>query len=64
MPQKPHKLVQLKVTVGREVDMQKLIRELHTLIGKSKMQDRIEVQLNGEVQHPQPSDAELDLSLL
>lgn len=47
MPVKPHKLVQIRTTVGTDVDIQKLIGQVHTYAAKSKMKDRIEIHING-----------------
>lgn len=63
---KPHKLVQVKVTVGQDVDLQKLIGQIHNYVAKSKMGDRIEIHVNGEHQ-PTQATAEVedaDLALL
>lgn len=53
LPKKPHKLVQVKVTVGQDVDLQKLIGQVHNYVAKSKMGDRIEIHVNGEHQPTQ-----------
>jgi len=62
-PKKPHKLVQVKVNVGSDVDIQKLIGQVHTFVAKSKMADRIEIYINGQVS-TQESPAAEDLALL
>ena len=52
---KPHnKLVQIKTNVGADVDIQKLIGQLHQYVSKSKMKDRIEIHVNGVVSEPPP----------
>lgn len=63
-PKKPHKLVQVKVTVGQDVDLQKLIGQIHTYIAKSKMGDRIEIHVNGERQVASAEAEDTDLALL
>jgi hypothetical protein len=60
---KQSKLQQVRVQVGKDVDMGKLITQIQTLINKSRMVDRIEIFLNNEPV-PKPAEEAEDTSLL
>ena len=53
---KQPKLVQVHVHVNSELDIQKVISQLHTYVARSKMQDRIEVKLSTEPGAPTGED--------
>ncbi len=58
---KKAKVVQVKVNVGQDVDIQKLIGQVHTYVAKSKMADRIEIYVNGAPSVEEPATEGLDL---